>query len=89
MFYLSHFGFQFCIGVAAKMSSDSMVSSLPSGQWSCESLEAGIRAAAQKCGLELQPSQLDQAWWLGRHKYILEKISMLVLNHFGFDGMDA
>lgn len=34
---------------------------MPTGQWSCESLEAGIRVAAQLCGVTIDPSQLDQA----------------------------
>jgi len=39
---------------------------MPTGKWSCESLETGIMEAAKRCGLHIQPSQLEQvgmAWW--------------------------
>ena len=57
---LSHFG----KGEGAscpKMSRDSLVSSLPSQGWSCETLDYGIREAAKLSGIALEPSQVGQA----------------------------
>ena len=42
------------------MSQDSMVSSLPSNGWSCETLGRGVTAAAAMAGLALQPDQLNE-----------------------------
>jgi hypothetical protein len=47
-----------------KMSRDSQVTSFPSGQWSCESLEKGIREAAKMAGIPLDLSKLSEAWGL-------------------------
>ena len=42
------------------MSQDSMVGSLPSNGWSCETLGRGVTAAAAMAGLALQPEQLKE-----------------------------
>ena len=47
------------------MSRDSRVTSLPHGQWSCESLENGIREAAKMAGISLDMSKLGEAWAKG------------------------
>lgn len=43
------------------MSRDSMVTSLPSQGWSCQTLEEGVEMAAQKAGLSLNPQDFKQA----------------------------
>lgn len=43
------------------MSRDSLVSSLPSQGWSCQTLEEGVEMAAQKAGLSLNPNDFKQA----------------------------
>ena len=47
------------------MSRDSQVTSMPHGQWSCESLEKGIREAAKMAGIPLDLSKLSEAWAKG------------------------
>jgi hypothetical protein len=57
---LSHFG----KGEGAscpKMSKDSLVTSLPSQGWSCETLDYGIREAAKLSGISLEPSLVGEA----------------------------
>ena len=66
--HLSHLGWKglWLLGVSQNMSRDSMVTSIKSGQWSCESLERGILEAAKMAGIEVTAAQLGQAWgWMG------------------------
>ena len=48
------------------MSTDSLVTSLPSRAWSCETLNEGIVACANLAGLQLKPQDIAQAsQWAG------------------------
>ena len=62
----SHLGFQVTkeLLYIASMSRDSQVTSMPTGQWSCDSLENGILEAARIAGITIDPSKLGQAWGL-------------------------
>ena len=58
---LSHLGNTHSWPGLARMSRDSMVSSLPSNGWSCQTLEEGLALAAEKAGLSMQTRDYLQA----------------------------
>ena len=43
------------------MSRDTLVTSMPSRAWSCETLNEGIQKCANMAGLHLKPQELEQA----------------------------
>ena len=63
-----------------EMSADSLVSSMPSNGWSCETLQQGVEAAAKMAGIQIQPAQLQQAWQWSIDNLFSNQIVWIVLH---------